>query len=86
MTLTDKDGSTINPGSAVLPFTEITADVIPTGHSDVIVTMNFTGEGDEYSIPLTDQGGRYTFSMPAHAATLKITETAAAAAAKAAKK
>ena len=80
-TLKDKDGTAINPGSAVLPFTEVTAEIIPTGHGDVSVTLNFTGEGEEYSIPLTYQGGKCTFTMPAHAATLKITETEAAAAA-----
>ena len=76
----DKDNTEINPGSTVLPFTEVTVDVVPSSsHANVSVVLNFTGEGDEYSIPLTDQGGRYTFTMPAHAATLKITETAAAA-------
>lgn len=75
--LKDKDGTTINPGTAVLPFTEVKADI--ASHGTVSVTLNFTGEGDKYSIPLTDQGGRYIFTMPAHAATLKITETAAAA-------
>ena len=89
VTLQGKDGTQINAGSAVLPFTEVTADIIPSLDHDIAsVTLNFTGEGDEYSIPLTYQGGIYKFTMPAHAATLKITETAAAAAepAKAAKK
>ena len=84
----DKDNTEINPGSTVLPFTEVTLEAVPSSsHASVSVVLNFTGEGDEYSIPLTDQGGnRYTFTMPAHAATLKITETAAAAAKAAAKK
>lgn len=83
--ITDKDGGRINPGDAVLPFTEILVDVTPASHGNVSVALNFTGEGDEYSIPLTDKGGTYIFTMPAHAATLKITETAAAAAAPAKK-
>lgn len=82
----DKDNTTIDPGTAVLPFTEVIVDVLPTGSGDVSVTLNFTGEGDEYSIPVTGQAGSYKFTMPAHAATLKITETAAAAAKAAAKK
>lgn len=79
VTMHDKDSAGINPGSAVLPFTEVTADIIMPGSGDISVTLNFTGEGDEYSIPVTEQGGRYTFTMPAHAATLKVTKTAAAA-------
>ena len=80
VTIQDADGTTINPGSAVLPFTEVTASIIAAHGGDISVTLNFTGEGDEYSIPLTEKGGDlYTFTMPAHAATLKITETAAAA-------
>lgn len=75
VTMHDKDGTSINPGTAVLPFTEVTADIL-SEHGDVSVTLNFTGEGDEYSIPVTEQGGRYTFTMPAHAATLKVTVTA----------
>ena len=52
-------------------------NITPSPSHDVAsVTLNFTGEGDEYSIPLTEEGGGYTFTMPAHAATLKITETA----------
>ena len=85
--LQDKDGTQINPGTAVLPFTEVLAEIRPSGIGDTSVTLNFTGEGDEYSIPLTKEGGNmYKFTMPAHAATLKITETEAAAAAAPAKK
>ena len=86
VTLSDKDGSAITAGSAVLPFTEVTVDVVASSsHASISVVLNFTGEGDEYSIPLTGEAGRYKFTMPAHAATLKITETEAAASAPAKK-
>ena len=79
--LADKAGSAITAGSAVLPFTEVVATITPSSSNQVAsVVMNFTGEGDAYSIPITaGADGKYTFTMPAHAATLKITETAAAA-------
>lgn len=80
--ISDKDGTPIEPGSAVLPFTEIVAEISSSSHGSISVTLNFTGEGDEYSIPVTGQGSTYKFTMPAHAATLKVTKTAAAAAAK----
>ena len=79
--LADSEGSTVEAGSDVLPFSEISATITPSSDNQIAsVELNFTGEGSEYSIPIVaGSDGKYTFTMPAHSATLKITEVAATA-------
>lgn len=85
--LADSEGTAITAGSSVLPFTEVVANITPSSGNQIsAVGLNFTGEGSEYTIPITvGSDGKYTFTMPAHSATLQITETAATAAAAAKK-
>lgn len=76
--LKDATGTTVAAGSSVLPFTSLTATITPsTGKSITSVSLNFTGEGSDYTVPVApNSDGTYTFVMPAHAATLIVVESA----------